>query len=205
MAEPLGFTLPPQLIWGGVLFCITQSAIFSGLNLACFSISRLRLEIEASNGNAAAQKVLELRQNSNLLLATVLWGNVAINVLLTILSNSVMFGLASFFFSTFVITICGEILPQAYFSRHALKMASLLNPVLRFYRLLLFPVNRPTALLLDLWLGKESIHFMRERDLRQLLHRHIDASESELDVVEGIGFPLFLFLSLLYPSYLQSG
>ncbi len=33
---------------------------------------------------------------------------------------------------------------------------------------------------------------MRERDLRQLLHRHIDASESELDVVEGIGALNFL-------------
>lgn len=180
------------VVWIGILFCITQSAIFSGLNLACFSISRMRLEIEVANGNRAAQKVLALRENSNLLLATVLWGNVAINVLLTILSNSVMLGLVSFFFSTFVITICGEILPQAYFSRHALRMASLLSPVLRFYQALLYPVNRPTAFLLDLWLGRESVHFMLEKDLAQLLHKHIEANESELDVIEGVGALNFL-------------
>src|SRR5205823_3763465 len=28
-------------IWSGIAFCITQSAIFSGLNLAIFSISKL--------------------------------------------------------------------------------------------------------------------------------------------------------------------
>ena len=53
-----------------------------------------------------------------------------INVLLTLLSNRVMAGLIAFIFSTFVITFLGEIFPQAYFSRHALNMASLFYPVL---------------------------------------------------------------------------
>ncbi len=185
-------SFPDLLIWLGILFCITQSAMFSGLNLAFFSVSRLSLEIEAANNNAAAQRVLALRQDSNLLLATVLWGNVAINVLLTMLSNSVMFGLTSFLFSTFVITIGGEILPQAYFSRNALRMASLLSPVLRFYQILLFVVNRPTAWFLNLWLGAESVQYMREKDLRQLIHKHIDASETDLEAVEGIGALNFL-------------
>jgi CBS domain containing-hemolysin-like protein len=33
------------LIWFSIFFCISQSAIFSGLNLAVFSLSRLRLEV----------------------------------------------------------------------------------------------------------------------------------------------------------------
>jgi hypothetical protein len=41
-------------IWIGIIFCISQSAIFSGLNLAVFSISRLRLEVDAANGNPEA-------------------------------------------------------------------------------------------------------------------------------------------------------
>ena len=80
------------LLWLGIGFCISQSAMFSGLNLAFFSVPRLRLEIEAGNNNQAAIKVLRLRQDSNFLLATILWGNVGINVLLTLLSNSVMDG-----------------------------------------------------------------------------------------------------------------
>jgi len=83
--------------------------MFSGLNLAFFSLSRLRLEAEAGAGNAQAVKILAMRQDSNFLLTTILWGNVGINVLLALLSNSVMAGVLAFLFSTFVITFAGEI------------------------------------------------------------------------------------------------
>jgi len=41
------------LVWLGIAFCISQSAMFSGLNLAVFSVSRLRLEVEAAAVNPA--------------------------------------------------------------------------------------------------------------------------------------------------------
>ena len=52
--------------------------MFSGLNLAFFSLSRLQLEVEMKQGNEIAGKVLEVRQDSNFLLTTILWGNVSI-------------------------------------------------------------------------------------------------------------------------------
>ena len=39
-----------SLTWLGIAICIVQSAIFSGLNLAVFSLSRLRLEAAADTG-----------------------------------------------------------------------------------------------------------------------------------------------------------
>ena len=81
------------LIWTGIAFCISQSAIFSGLNLAVFGVSRLRLEVESSAGNKHAIRLLKLRNDPNFLLTTILWGNVGINVLLTLLSGSVMAGI----------------------------------------------------------------------------------------------------------------
>jgi hypothetical protein len=179
-------------VWIGVLLCISQSAMFSGLNLAFFGVSRLRLEVEKSNGNAAAEKVLKFREDSNFLLVTILWGNVGVNVLLTLLSNSVLTGLFGFLFSTVVITLAGEIAPQAYFSRNALKMAALLGPVLHFYQYLLYPVTKPSALLLDLWLGKESIQYFREKDITEIIRKHIDAVDSDVDILEGIGAMNFL-------------
>ena len=73
--------------WLGVIACILQSGLFAGLNLAIFSLSLLRLQIEADGGNTDAVKVLELRKNANQVLATVIWGNVTTNVLLTLLSD----------------------------------------------------------------------------------------------------------------------
>ncbi len=178
--------------WIGILFCISQSAMFSGLNLAFFGVSRLRLEVERSNGNVAAEKVLQLREDSNFLLVTILWGNVGVNVLLTLLSNSVLTGVLGFLFSTIVITLAGEIAPQAYFSRNALKMAALLSPVLRLYQYLLYPVTKPSAMLLDMWLGKESIQYFREKDITEIIRKHIASEDSDVDHLEGIGAMNFL-------------
>jgi hypothetical protein len=182
------------LIWLGILFCLTQSAMFSGLNLAFFSLSRLQLEVEAESGSKAAKRVLALRTDANFLLSTILWGNVAINVLLTLLSSSVLAGVVAFLFSTILITFGGEILPQAYFSRNALRMASLLSPIVRIYEILLFPVAKPTALFLDRWLGRESITYYGERDLRRIIRTHIKAEEADVDHIEGTGALNFLSL-----------
>ena len=70
-----------------------------------------------AGGNRDASVLLDLRKDLNLTLATVLWGNVTINVLLTLLSDSVLAGVGAFVFSTVVITLFGEIIPQAYSSR----------------------------------------------------------------------------------------
>ena len=175
-------------IWLGIAFCVSQSAMFSGLNLAFFSLTRLRLEIEAETSmKDGAKKVLDMRKDSNFLLTTILWGNVGINVLLTLLSDSVLAGLLSFGFSTVVITLFGEIIPQAYFSRHALRMAQLLAPVLKFYQIILFPVAKLSALLLDYWLGKESVQFFAESNIKLFIRKHMEEDASEIDHIEGTG------------------
>lgn len=181
-----------SIIWIGIFVCLCHSAMFSGLNLAFFSLSRLRLEAEASTGNRVALKILELRRDSNFLLTTILWGNVGINVLLTLLSNSVMIGIVAFCFSTIVITFAGEIFPQAYFSRNAMKMASLLSPVMRFYQYVLYPVAKPSAIMLDKWLGEESVVYMQERQLKGMISQHIDSEHAEIDHIEGQGALNFL-------------
>jgi len=181
-------------IWIGIAFCIIQSAIFSGLNLAIFSISKLRLEVEAAGGNRDAVELLALRQDSNLTLATVLWGNVTINVLLTLLSNSVLAGIGAFVFSTIVITLFGEIIPQAYFSRNALRMAARLAPLLKVYQVGLFPLAKPTAILLNWWLGPEGITLLRERDFRAFITKHVGAAGADVGQLEAIGALNFLDL-----------
>ncbi len=185
-----------QLVtWLGIVLCVSQSALFSGMNLAMFSLSRLRLEVEVSSGNTAAAKVLAMRRDSHLLLTTILWGNVGVNVLLTLLSDSVLAGIGAFLFSTVVITLFGEIAPQAYFSRNALKVAVFLSPLLRFYQILLFPVAKPIALLLDFWLGRESIQYFREHNFRELIRKHIDSPKAtDIDRLEGLGALNFLSL-----------
>ncbi|HZD28289.1 MAG TPA: DUF21 domain-containing protein, partial [Xanthobacteraceae bacterium] len=166
--------------------CVVQSALFAGLNLAIFSLSQLRLQLEADGGDADAARVLDLRKNSNPVLATVIWGNISTNVLLTLMSDSVLAGLSAFFFSAIVITLLGEIIPQAYFSRNALRMTVRFLPFLNFYRVVLFPIAKPTAMLLDWWLGTEGITYPREREVRSLVVRSA-ASGGDIGRLEAVG------------------
>lgn len=182
------------LIWIGIAFCLSQSALFSGLTIGFFGLSRLRLELQAEGGSKPAQKVLALRKDANFLLATLLWGNVCVNVLLTLLTESILAGTGAFLFSTIGITLFGEVGPQAYFTRHALRTGSLLIPIVRFYQVLLYPVSKPTAMILDWWLGKEGISYFQEEELKIMLNKHINQNVSDIGRVEGIGALNFLSL-----------
>src|SRR6202000_3343634 len=155
--------------WLGIAACLAQSALFAGLNLAVFSLSLLRLQIEADGGNKDTVRVLELLRRANQVLPTIIWGNVSTNVLITLLSDSVLAGIGAFVFSAFAITLLGEIFPQAYFSRNALAMTSRFLPFLNVYRFLLYPLAKPTAMVLDRWLGSETIAYMRARESRHLI------------------------------------
>lgn len=186
-------SLPTGLLWTGIVLCILQSGTFAGLNLAVFSLSQLRLQIDADGGDADAARVLALRRNSNQILATIVWGNISTNVLLTLLSDSVLTGIAGFLFSTFALTMLGEIVPQAYFSRNALRMTSRFMPFLSFYSFMLYPLAKPTALLLDTWLGIEGVNYLRERDVRTLIARSA-ASGGDISKLEATGARNFLDL-----------
>jgi len=196
-------TMTAILTWAGIGLCISQAGILSGLNLAVFGPSRLRLHVEAATGNRDAAVLLSLRQHSNHMLATILWANVAVNVLLTLLSESVLAGVAAFLFATFVITILGEIVPQAYFTRRAIRMAALFAPLLRAYSVVLFPIALPSATLLDWWLGREGMSLFREREMRELIRAHIESDEAEVARLEGLGAMNFLEIDDL--TVLQEG
>ena len=106
---------PAPFIWIGIAACLVQSGLFSGLNLALLGLSRLQLEVEAKAGNRAAERILAIRTDSNFLLTTVLWGNVAVNCLLTILSESVLAGLYGFLFSVMLLVKRARRLEEVYF------------------------------------------------------------------------------------------
>jgi len=191
--------LPVALTWVGIAFIISQISILAGLNLAVFSLSRLRLDVEAEGGNEDAVAVRELREDGNLTLSTIVWASVSNNVILTLLADSVLSGFVTFVFSTFLITIVGEIGPQAYFSRHALPVAAKLAPLLRVYCILFWPLAKPTAIFLNWWLGRERYNMLGEQDFKTLIGVHIRA-EGDVGQIEGIGAQNFLDLDDIYVS-----
>ncbi len=82
----------------GIAVCLSQSAMLSGLDFGLFTLSRLELQVLERKGDKQAMRVLRLREDAHFMPVTILWGNVAVNVLLALLSGSILSGIAAFLF-----------------------------------------------------------------------------------------------------------
>ena len=102
-----------------------------------------------------AKKIYPLRKDGNLLLCTLLLGNVAVNAMLSILIAEITSGMIGFAVSTIFIVIFGEIIPQATFSRHALYVGANTIPIVKAFIVLMYVAAKPLAMVLDRVLGEE--------------------------------------------------
>jgi metal transporter CNNM len=167
-----------------VVILILLSGIFSGLTLGFFTLNLSELERKAKLGDARAEKVLNVRRNGNLLLCTLLLGNVAVNSCMAIFLSSITSGIAAACISTGLIVIFGEILPQAVFSRYALTVGFYSIWLVKFFRFLLYPIASPLARMLDKLLGQELDTIWSKREIREIIRDHKDSPHSTIDADE---------------------
>ena len=178
------------LLWGMMAAGIGLSAAMSGLSIGLFSVSRLRLTLMSQQGNADATKILRLRDDSNTVLSTLIWSNVGVNIAIANVCESALASslgpVGGVLFSVGLITICGEILPQSYFSRNVVKAGAKLEPLVRALRTILYPVAKPCGLLMDRLVGRDGIEFFSEGSLKDLLKLHATQPDGEISPVEAI-------------------
>ncbi len=164
-----------------IIILVFFSAIFSGLTLGFFSLGKDSLKRKAEVGDKRAKKVYEVRKNGNLLLCTLLIGNVAVNAALSIFLGSIASGFTAGLIATTLIVIFGEILPQATFSRYALKIGSKLAFIVKIFIFILLPITWPLARILDWILGEEMPTIYSKRELAKLIEDHENSRDSEID------------------------
>jgi metal transporter CNNM len=167
-----------------VIFLILFSAIFSGLTLGFFSLNKDDLKRKAELGDKQAKKVYRLRQDGNLLLCTLLIGNVAVNSALAIFLGSIASGFTAGLIATSLIVIFGEIIPQAVSSRYALILGASLAWLVTLFMIVLYPVCWPLAWALNKILGEEIPTVYSKRELMKIVEAHEGMKESEVDADE---------------------
>ncbi|CAM9989171.1 unnamed protein product [Ectocarpus fasciculatus] len=170
-----------------VIVLVAASGLFSGLTLGLLGLDKIGLEI-ISHGDeprmaAFAKKIQPVRADGNLLLCTLLLGNVAVNALLSIVMAQLTSGLVGFALATVIITIFGEIIPQAVCSRHALRIGSKVVPLVKGIIFLFYPVTKPLSLMLDKLLGDEIGTIHSRKELSELLKIHVE--HGAIDVETG--------------------
>nr|CAH8852610.1 unnamed protein product [Trichobilharzia regenti] len=143
-----------------IILLFFLSGLFSGLNLGLMSLDKTELKIIESAGShkekGYAKAIRPVREKGNLLLCTLLLGNVLVNTSLTILMDDLTgSGLFAVIASTIGITLFGEIMPQAVCSRHGLAIGAKTLWLTKLFMLLTFPIAFPVSYILDKILGEE--------------------------------------------------
>lgn len=158
--------------------------MFSGLTLGYFSLDTNTLRRRAKLGDKKAKAVYPIRKKGNLLLTTLLLGNVAVNTTLSVYIGGLASGLIAGITATSLIFLLGEIIPQAAFSRHALWFGSTFAPIMRVLIIVMLPVTYPITYVLDKLLGEEIPTVFSKRELMHLVSELEDSEHSDIDADE---------------------
>ncbi len=167
-----------------VSILLAFSALFSGLTLGLMSLDVPELKRKMSLGNKDAERVYAVRHRGNLLLTTLLVGNVAINSTLAIFLGSIASGLVAGLLSTCLIVVFGEIIPQAACSRYALVFGAKTAWMVRIFICIFYPITAPIAWLLNKALGEELGTIYSKKELIKIVEEHEHDPNSEVDSEE---------------------
>lgn len=131
-----------------IVILVMFSAYFSATETAFTSANRIRLKNLAGDGDKRAKDVLELSENYDTLLSTILVGNNIVNIAMSSIATVFFLKLYPAYgatvataVTTVVVLIFGEISPKSIAKEKAEGFAMFSAPVIRFFMVLLTPVN----------------------------------------------------------------
>jgi len=159
---------------------LVVAGLFSGLTLGLLSLSPQELKRKMELGNRQAAQVYPLRVRGNQLLVTLIIGNVLVNSILAVFLGELTTGFIAVTVATVLITLFGEILPQAIFSRNALRFGAFCAPVVDKLMWLLSPVAYPLSLLLDKTLSAELPPIFTKDELVKIIEEHSQSEDSDV-------------------------
>ena len=143
-----------------VLIFLVLSAFFSGAETALFSLSRSSLA-EMEKGSGRQRRLAALMKNPRMLLVTILFGNLLVNIantsMVTVLSIRI-FGDKGIGFAmvamAFLILVVGEITPKSIAMKHSATIAPAIAPVLKFFMVLFTPARLLLGLIADITVAR---------------------------------------------------
>ena len=157
------------------------SALCSGLNLGLMSLDLSELNLLKKIGSPQeklyANKIYPLRKHGNLLLCSILLGNVLVNSTSTLILGSYLEGVFAAIGSTIFIVLFGEIFPQAACSRYGLAIGAKTRYIMYAIMAITFVVAYPLSKVLDFILGKEIAMVYSRDKVRELMRRAKDGKD----------------------------
>lgn len=136
------------MIVAALVICVVLSAFFSSSETAYTSVNKIRLKSMAQSGGKRAQLALNLAEDYDRLITTILVGNNIVNIAGTALATVLFTQLlgsygptVSTVVMTVLILIFGEVSPKAIAKESPESLALNFAPVLMALRVILTPIN----------------------------------------------------------------
>lgn len=180
-----------------VIACLLMlSGLFSGLNLGLMALDLNELQVIISCGSETekryARAIEPVRRRGNYLLCSILFSNVLVNSTIAVLLEELTSGIVAIMCSTIFIVMFGEILPQAFCSRHGLAVGAKTVSITYFCMVVTFPLSYPVSACLDWALGEEIAHAYDRERLMEFIRVTRDYNRLETDEVNIISGALKL-------------
>lgn len=172
------------LLWLMAVLLLALSGIFSGLNIGLMMARPDDLKRKAGQGDEIAKLVYRYRKDGYYLIFCILLGNVGVNTAMSILLGNMTNGVVGGLIATLLITMFGEILPQAIFTQRGYRFVRHFFWLLNVIYVLFWPLARPMSKLLNRLLGKETPQLYSHQELEQIIHEHAERSDSPVDYDE---------------------
>lgn len=191
------------VIISGVLACLllVASGFASGSEIAFFSLTPNDLSIIAEKKSVSDSNIMQLLNDSERTLATILITNNLVNVTIIMLCNYFFGRLIDFgnaywlqfvcitVILTFILLLFGEIMPKVYCSQQPLRFCRFSAPGILFLRKIFYPLGSVllrSGVLAEKVVQKEN-HVLSINDLEQALElTDTDAIKEEKKLLEGI-------------------
>ena len=131
-----------------IVVLVTFSAYFSATETAFTSLNKIRLKNMAGDGDKKAKDVLEISDNYDNLLSTILVGNNLVNIAISSIATVMFLELYPKYgatiataVATVIVLIFGEISPKSLAKESPERFAMFSAPIIRFFMLILKPIN----------------------------------------------------------------
>ena len=145
-----GFSLPTIIKLVGAIGLLLMSGMMSASEVAFFSLSHNDIREIKQRKSLAAESVLKLLADVDMLLATILVMNNLVNICIVVLTNEVIGSIFTFHrlqflftgvLATFLLLLFGEILPKIIAQGAYMKIALLFSQPLSVVRWLCYPFS----------------------------------------------------------------
>ena len=191
------------VIISGILACLLliASGFASGSEIAFFSLTPNDLSIKDEKKSVSDSNIMQLLNDSERTLATILITNNLVNVTIIMLCNYFFGRLIDFgnaywlqfvcitVILTFILLLFGEIMPKVYCSQQPLRFCRFSAPGILFLRKIFYPLGSVllrSGVLAEKVVQKEN-HVLSINDLEQALElTDTDAIKEEKKLLEGI-------------------